>query len=226
MKYCNYFLITILTTITLQTTIDADTIELVNGDSINGEVVSLDAEILKFNSEILGDMTLPRAKIAVIHFGDRKPAPRPNPINAQPANVQPANVRPANVQPAKIQKTEIDRFIDLLNPKEKKANSSAPDSVDGALKRLRTSGVDGKFMEELQAKMPAFASPEVQDYFNKKVAGLMSGKIGVKDIRKDAINVVDQIKDLKKDLGPDADALNPYLNILENFIRKTEPRKN
>jgi hypothetical protein len=31
--------------------------------------------------------------------------------------------------------------------------------------------------------------------------------------------------DLKKEIGRDADALNPYLGILEKFIKETEPEE-
>src|SRR4051812_30071076 len=61
----------------------ADTIQLVNGDSVSGKVVSLDDKQLKLHSDILGQVAIERNKIASIHLGDVAPpkktaaAPKP-----------------------------------------------------------------------------------------------------------------------------------------------------
>ena len=51
---------------------------------------------------------------------------------------------------------------------------------------------------------------------------MLSGRLNIQDIRKEAVSAVDQIKEIQKDLGPNANALNGYLSILENFIQETE----
>ena len=57
-----------------------------------------------------------------------------------------------------------------------------------------------------------------------RVGGLMSGRISIDDIRDDAIDARDQIRDLEKDLGPQASrALEGYLSILDGFIQETAP---
>jgi hypothetical protein len=78
-------------------------------------------------------------------------------------------------------------------------------------------------MNELRLRLPGFASPEVKSYFDDRVGGLISGAVSLEDIRQDAIGARDQLIDLKKDLGPDAAALDGYLGILEGFIRATAP---
>ena len=57
-----------------------------------------------------------------------------------------------------------------------------------------------------------------------RLSGLLSGKLNVQDIRNEAIDAVDQIKDIQKDLGPSAGALNECLSILEKFIQDAEPK--
>ena len=57
-----------------------------------------------------------------------------------------------------------------------------------------------------------------------RVGGLMLGRISIDDIRNDAIDARDQIRDLEKDLGPQASrALEGYLSILDGFIQETAP---
>ena len=51
----------------------ADSIVLVNGDTLKGEVVLLDKESLKLSSESFGELTVPRAKVEAIYLGDAKP---------------------------------------------------------------------------------------------------------------------------------------------------------
>jgi hypothetical protein len=50
-----------------------DSIEFVNGDVMKGKVVSLDDKTLKFESDVIGVISIARAKIARIHLGDVKP---------------------------------------------------------------------------------------------------------------------------------------------------------
>lgn len=67
----------------------ADSIELVNGDILNGKLSSVTADHVVLASDLLGEVKLPRAKVAAIHFGDRKPQPKAAPA-AAPAVARPA----------------------------------------------------------------------------------------------------------------------------------------
>ncbi len=49
----------------------ADSVQLTNGDLLNGEVVSLDARELKLKSEIHGQMIIARGKVAAVAFGEK-----------------------------------------------------------------------------------------------------------------------------------------------------------
>jgi len=173
-----------------------DTVELDNGDVLNGKVLSLDAKQLRLQSDVLGEIAVRREKVVSIHLGD-----------------QPSQRRKQADSPRPSAKPTASAASKLPN---------VP-SVDEVLKQLQMEGIDAKTMGAIQGKFPLLATPEVKEYFNDKVVGLMTGRLGVQDIRKDAIKVRDEIVDLKKDLGPQADALNGYLSILETFIRHTDP---
>src|SRR6266853_357830 len=49
----------------------ADQVEMQNGDRYVGTVLSLNANTLSLKSEVLGTITLPRNKIALVALGDR-----------------------------------------------------------------------------------------------------------------------------------------------------------
>lgn len=52
----------------------ADSVQMVNGDVLNGRVLSLDDKQLRLESETLGQVNISRAKIRAITLGDPKPA--------------------------------------------------------------------------------------------------------------------------------------------------------
>ncbi len=175
----------------------ADTIELTNGDVLNGNVVSLDGKELVLKSDLLGELKLAREKISAIHLGDK-------PILTRPA----APAAPA--QPA-------------LDPDVRKALGQVPSSED-VLKQLQGGGINPQMVGALQAKFPLLNTPEASDYFNDTLGGLMTGKLNIQDVRKDAVKARDELKSLQDELGPETGAaLNGYMSILNKFIRETEP---
>ena len=100
-----------------------------------------------------------------------------------------------------------------------------PESVEEAFKKLKAIGANPKEVGELQKLFPELASPEASKYFDETIKGVMTGKKSIQDIRKEAIQARDELKKLTDDLGPDVEAATkPYLNILEKFIRETEPK--
>ena len=100
------------------------------------------------------------------------------------------------------------------------------ESPDDVLKQLRAAGgISAKDTETLRQEFPLLATPEVTGFVGERLSGLLTGKLNLQDIRKEAIDAVDQIKDIQKDLGPQAGALSGYLSILEGFIKETEPKE-
>lgn len=175
----------------------ADSVQLANGDVISGKVVSLDDKTLKLESETLGQVNIPRVKIATITLGDARP----------PAV---ANIPAPGGQPS----------VPAVVPKPGLANVSP----EGILKQLQSTGVGAKELSEVQKMFPLLASPEASSYFNDTLKGLMGGGKSIGDVRKDAIRARDELKKATKGLGPDVDAaVAPYLNILERFIGETQP---
>jgi hypothetical protein len=176
----------------------ADTVELTNGDLLSGKVAGMTADQVLLTSDVLGEVKLPRAKVAAIHFGDRKPAPTAQ-SGASSAGASPSRVSAAKVLPAEP-------------------------SVDDVLNQLKAGAGGGDLTKMLTKEFPLLQNPEVKAYFDKTVGGLMSGELNVGDIRKQALDVRQQVKDLEKDLGPEGmAALKPYLSVLDKFIKDTEP---
>lgn len=171
----------------------ADTVELTNGDLLSGKVATVNAEQVILASDVLGEVKLPRAKVAAIHFGERKPAA---------AKVGAAPVAPASGAPARTLPAEP--------------------SVDDVLNQLKAGAGGGDLTKMLQKEFPLLQSPEVKAYFDKTIGGLMSGELDVSDIRQQALDVRNQVKELEKDLGPEGmAALKPYLSVLDRFIKDT-----
>ena len=72
--------------------------------------------------------------------------------------------------------------------------------------------------------LPLLATPEASKYFNDTVKGLMGGTRSIGDLRKDAMRAREELKKATKGLGPDVDAaVAPYMQILDSFLRETEP---
>ena len=72
--------------------------------------------------------------------------------------------------------------------------------------------------------------PGAKKYFDDTVKGLSEGSINVDNVRKDAIRAREEYRKTAKSLGPDGEktldqALGGYLQILDKFIRDTEPEK-
>ncbi|MDX1945601.1 MAG: hypothetical protein SFU86_09335 [Pirellulaceae bacterium] len=187
----------------------ADEVQLVNGDILtDATVVGLDEKHLKLKSNLLGDLTIERAKVRQIVLGKK-------PLTPAPTQNLPA-VAPA--APA-VKPLSLDELL-------KQIEGGKELTPTEALKQLEAAGGDPAQLAELKKNMALFAAPEVQAYFRQQVGGLLSGKLTVNDIRNEAIRARDETKAALKDLGPDVEAaLSPYLGILENFINETAPKE-
>jgi hypothetical protein len=78
----------------------ADQVEMQNGDRYVGHVLSLNTNTIVLQSDVLGTLRLPRAKVAGITLGPRSPtnsAPPPSLTNGQ---VRAPSAAPANAAPA------------------------------------------------------------------------------------------------------------------------------
>jgi hypothetical protein len=89
---------------------------------------------------------------------------------------------------------------------------------------LRNLGANTNFIQQIRGQMLDAAGPEANAKYDELIGGLMSGKLNLEDIRKEAKSSADQIKELKRELGPEADdSFDGYLGILESFLSETAP---
>jgi hypothetical protein len=205
----------------------ADGVVLVNGDILHGEVVSLDGETLQFKSKSFGELSLARGDVASVHLGDvrlDRGLPRPAPLDvAAPDMQQRGAISPPGGRAAQ---TPEDLLGTLTGRKPLPSTAPSDRQAPGAedvLDQLQSGGLNPQILSEVQKALPLVNTPEVRDYFNTTVDGLMSGNLSIQDVRKDAVKARDAILDLQKDLGPGAAALNGYLSILNGFIEETTP---
>lgn len=194
------------------TSLFADAIQLDNGDTVHGKVVSVTDKQVVLQSEVHGKLVLERKRVVAIVLGDKTDADSGT-----------AGKKGESVQGIVGRLVPKDFGAKQLRELEK-GQQPAP-NPDDVVEQLRTEGVDPALVNELKIRLPGFSSPPVQEYFNDTVQGLMSGKISLGDIRQDAVKARDQLSDLKKDLGPDGAVLDGYLSILNGFINETEPPK-
>ncbi len=162
----------------------ADQVEMQNGDRYNGKVLSLDDKSLILQNEVLGRLTLPRAKVAVVLLG----------TSAGKA---------------------------LTNSPPKSAVSAQTNSV------MLDLASHSNIIQQVQRQFLSGAEPEAQQKFNTLVSGLLNGSITVEDVQREARTAADQVRALKKELGPDASfALDGYLAILDQFLKEAPPGTN
>ena len=192
-----------------------DRLQLANGDEIEGELIEMKDGNVKFRHEILGVFTLPRTQIHAIELGKERGGNRLMSDGTEAPPETPEEVLDRLINPA-IDKEAIKK----LSQREKQ-HSTPQDAVD----QLRREGVNEKMMSQLHMMLPGFGSPKVQEHFQDRVTGLMSGSLTINDIREEAVDVRGQLKELMDELGPSGQALQGYYGILDGFIEKTDPKK-
>ncbi len=199
----------------------ADVIELSNGDTIHARVLQITEQSLKIRHEIFGEVDIPRDRVRGIVLGKVK--------NSDAARPGTPTGKEQKEEKQETPKEIIDRLVNkdfgpqaVAKLAEGAPRQSTPEDV---VEQLRVEGVDPKLRSSLHLMLPGFGTPEVQNYFNGRVEGLMDGSITIQDIRNDAIDARDQLKEIMDDLGADGSALQGYYSILDNFIQKTTPRK-
>ena len=155
----------------------------------------MNAETIVLESDVLGKISVPRAKVSGIALGA-------NAMSAQAGgNIAGISV-PTNF-PARVLPSAAGTNADL---------SAA----------LRSLGANTNFIQQIRDQMLGAAGPEANQKYDELVGGLMSGKFNLNDIRIEAKTAADQLRAAQKDLGPEAgDALDVYLGVLENFLKQS-----
>jgi hypothetical protein len=89
--------------------------------------------------------------------------------------------------------------------------SASPGNLDA------DTNVIQKIREQLLA-----SSPEATAKYDEMVNGLFNGSLNIGDLRREAQSDADQLRALKRDLGPDAgDSLDGYLEVLDDFLNES-----
>ncbi len=173
----------------------ADLVEMQNGDRYSGKVLSVSADTVVLESEVLGKINVPRKHVASLAFGTNAAAPK------ETTNVARVSA-PANLPTAALP-------VDLANTN---ADLSAA---------LRNPGTDTNFIRQIREQMLA-GNPQAAGKYDELVNGLMSGKLNLNDLRREAKSSADQLRAFQRDLGPEAgDSLRVYLDVLDNFLKET-----
>ena len=172
----------------------ADEVDMQNGDRYSGKVLSVSADTVVVQSEVLGKISVPRKQVASLTLGTTA---APNTAT----NIAPVSVStnlPAAAPAAALANTNLD--------------------LSTAFRHL---GANTNFIGQIRQQFLA-GNPEAASNYDELVGGLMSGKLNLDDLRRQAKSSADQLRQLQHDLGPDAgDSLDAYLSVLENFLKET-----
>jgi hypothetical protein len=180
---------------TAATRLRADLVEMQNGDRYSGKVLSVSADTVVLESGVLGKINVPRKKVATLMIGANVAAPN-TATNIARVSV-PTNL-PAAAPAAALANTNLD--------------------LSAAFRNL---GANTNFIGQIRQQMLA-GNPEAASNYDELVSGLMSGQLNLNDLRSQAKSYADQLRELKRDLGPDAgDSIDAYLGVLDNFLKET-----
>ena len=177
------------------TLLRADQVELQNGDRYNGKVLSVTADTVVLESEVLGKINVPRKNVANLAFG------------ANPAVPKTA--------------TNLARISGLTNlPVAVSTQRPANPNTDLST-AFRNLGANTNFVRDIREQMLR-DSPAAASKYDEMVNGLMSGKLNLNDLRREAKSSADQLRALKRELGPEAgDSLDTYLEVLDGFLKES-----
>ncbi len=166
-----------------------------NGDRYSGKVLSVSADTVVLESEVLGKINVPRKKVATLMIGANAATPN---TATNVARVSVSTNLPAAVPAAALANTNVD--------------------LSAAFRNL---GENTNFIGQIRQQMLAGNSEAASNY-DELVSGLMTGKLNLDDLRREAKSSADQLRELKRDLGPDAgDSIDAYLSVLDNFLKET-----
>lgn len=165
-RYCLSLLLVAFISLPIQ----ADTLELLNGDRVTGDVVGLDSKEIHLKSESFGVIKVPRTKVAAIYLGNRLPSNTRSSSNSRPTSRPSANTSNQST-PVPIKD---------------------PFAVETVKEAIRNAGVDpasiGNISGAPNLNKPAQANPNAKK-------GMAAGNSKTKvNPQRGATNVVDQLQ--------------------------------
>jgi hypothetical protein len=173
----------------------ADELQMQNGERFLGKVLFVSAGTVVLESETLGRISVPRKKVAILAFG----------TNTLPAAAS-SNVSHVSGT------TNLPSVANLVVSAKTNADLSAT---------LHLTGLDTNFIQQIRNQMLG-GSPAAASKYDAMVSGLLNGSFSLDDLRREAQSSADQLRELKRELGPDAgDSLDGYMDVLDNFLKET-----
>jgi len=172
----------------------ADQLELQNGDRLSGKVLSMSADTVLLESQLLGKVKVPRSSVISLVIGTNQPSSKETPT-AQPVGRMIPSV---GVPPASLQPTNAELFASPVSP-----------------------GADTNVIRQIREQMLG-GNPAAAAKFDELAGGLMSGKLTLDDLRREARTAAGQLRELKRDFPDAAESLDAYLGVLETFLNEPD----
>lgn len=119
-----------------------------------------------------------------------------------------------------LQRSQV-AAIHFDNARLAPATSTMPEKLQSAPARaFKGPGSQTNLVEMVQRDLLSQATPEATKQFQDMVSGLLTGRLTVDDLKKQAKSISDQAHAMKADMGDEAGmALDSYLAILDNFLK-------
>lgn len=226
--------------------VSADQLKLTNGQSVTGEVLLADKYFVKLKLSDGSEKSFPRQSISQISFGandaltnSRRPS-TPTALNQfQPANgpAQIAKQHPGEagqnakssngLQPADFVQSmpnspdaEIRRIESIFGITDSDRQQT-PQQVVDALRKA--GGVDPAMIQEIKRTFPLLRNPVAEQYFDRTVADLASGRMTLSDLRADAVDARSKLNQLRQFVSPGEQSamLDRYAAVLDRFIEQS-----
>jgi len=176
----------------------ADVIQMQNGDRYAGKILSMDGEAVVMQSDVLGKISLPRAKVATLNLGSAPAAP----------------VAPIAVVP---KASPVAGTNSLASAAVVVTNGSAD-----LASAFRKAGTTQPTVKAIREQYLVDAGPEANAKFDELLGGVMSGKVSINDLRAQAKTAADQLRGFKRELGEEAGSeVDGYLAVLDHFLQET-----
>src|SRR6185369_7492687 len=176
----------------------ADVIQMQNGDRYAGKILSMDGEAVVMQSDVLGKISLPRAKVAILNLGSAPAAP----------------VAPIAVVP---KAAPVAGTNSLASAAVVVTNGSAD-----LASAFRKAGTTQPTVKAIREQYLVDAGPEANAKFDELLGGVMSGKVSMNDLRAQAKTAADQLRGFKRELGEEAGSeVDGYLAVLDHFLQET-----
>jgi hypothetical protein len=131
-------------------------------------------------------------------------------------------LRNENFGVLKIDRQKI-TTIHLGDPARPLAASAAPSTNTVVLvqKAATAMASEQTVVDQVRSQFLSAAGPEAEQLFSSTAQGVLNGTITVGEIRTQAGSAANEIRKLQKELGPEGDALDGYLSILDHFLSET-----